>query len=876
MASQAGQTMLHYRLVEKIGEGGMGVVWKAVDEDLNREAAIKILPEVFARDPDRLARFEREARLLASLNHRNIAAIFGVHESGSTRFLAMEFVAGEDLSQRLLRGRLPVAEALSIAGQVAEALEAAHARGVIHRDLKPANIRITADFDVKVLDFGLAKSTEPQALTETEIGDSPTVVSPTVPGIVMGTAGYMSPEQARGRPVDRRTDVFSFGCVLYEMLTGLKLFAGATVSDSIGATLHKEPDWERLPHDLPPTIHLLLRRCLARPRKQRLQDIGDARLEIEDVDRVDGPSALVFATDDRGTRSFRQRIGRVLVLVLAALAPLSLLVAGWSLYSPRADRTVTRLTISLPIGSEITSAPAVSPDGRLVAYTARDDASQSGLYVRALDEYVPRLVVGTGDPFNPFFSPDGRQIGFFDDDLLWRVDVGGGTPTALAAAPIPFGGTWGPGDDIVFAPSLNSGLYTINASGGEAERITVPDGDSTSYAHVWPEYAASGESLIFTILGSGQKRTARLAVESRQWEEISVGGSDARMVGSTHLLQSDQDGGLWAVPLRSGTAAGSEPISAVAGSVHYLYASSRAWYDVSPGGSLIYVPTSGFKHRLTWITRESGAAQTVMEEEMAEIALSPDGENVLYTLRGGLWVYDLVRNTRTRVEAQPTVFTPEWAPDGERIYFSANRTGDWDLYTKIVTDTSPATRVLERPHAQHVSGIAADGTMAFWDTPPESNTRVWVRLPGEEPRIFLDSDTGAARARFSPRGDLLAYTVAAAQQSGADVFLVSYPEGTQRVQVSRDGGQEPVWSPDGETLFYRKGDVIMSVSVAVGDELRVGSPRVELGDLSIARTWANYRLSPDGARFLVLQRDPGAVPRQINVVLNWRAELDEQ
>jgi len=873
-----GQRLSHFKITAKLGEGGMGEVYRAEDTKLGREVAIKVLPEIVAGDSERLARFEREAKVLASLNHPNIAGIYEVGKDNGVHFIVMELVDGEDLADRLARAPAELEEALPIALQITTALEAAHQSGIVHRDLKPANVKVTPSGEVKVLDFGLAKAWEGAPVADGSLSKSPTLTAQmTQAGTILGTAGYLSPEQARGRPVDKRTDIFSFGCILYEMLTGLRPFAGETTADSIGATLHKDPDWGRLPYDLPPTIHLLLRRCLAKQRKQRLQDIGDARLEIEDVDRADGASTLLLASADHSAPPSQRHVPKLLLGLLAVVTTISVFIAGWSLYAPRADRTVTHLTISLPIGYEITSAPAISPDGRLVAYTARHDADQSGLFVRALDEYIPRLLVSTKQPISPFFSPDGRHLGFFDDGQLWRVDVDGGAPTAVADSPLPFGGTWGPAGNIVFTPNLNSGLYRIKASGGVLEQVTVPDAAAAGYAHVWPHYDDHGDSLIFTIWGPGEKSTARLSIESLRWKKIGVGPSHARLVGATHLLQSDQDGGLRAVLFDANDAQiASEPISVLPRPIHYTYALFRPWYDVSADGNLIYVPTSGFKHRLTWITRESGEAEGILEDEASEIALSPDGGKVLYTSRGSLWMYDLVRNTKTRIESQPMIFTPEWSPDGDRIYFSANRSGDWDLYTKAVADTSPATRLLERPHGQHVSGIGKDGTIVFWDTPPEANPRLWVIPLGEQPRLFLDSEVGASRGRFSPRGDLLAYTVASPLQSHAEVFLVSYPQRTPRVQVSSDGGQEPVWSPDGRKLFYRKGDDILSVSVTTDDGLHVGIPRLELHDLSIAKTWANYRISPDGKRFLVLQRDPNAVPRQINVILNWRRELDER
>ncbi len=869
-----------YEITREIGRGGMGVVYLARDTKLDRDVAIKCLPEDLLGDADRLARFEREAKLLASLNHPNIATVHGLEEVDGKRYLILEYIEGETLEQLLQRGPIAVAEALLIAKQIAEAIESAHEKGVIHRDLKPANIKFTASGgeggQVKVLDFGLARTLDDQSHTESEIANSPTIVehSPTMPGVVLGTAGYLSPEQARGKAADKRTDIFSFGCILYEMLTGRTPFAGETTTDCIGAALHKDPDWERLPPDLPPTIHLLLRRCLVKDKLQRLQDIGNARVEIQDVSDGDPASSLLLTMAARGTGSVQRRFSRAILGVTGTLAIVAIIVGVWSLNMRVSDPIVTRLTISLPFGYELTSAPAISPDGQLVAYTAWHDEDESGLFVRALNEYGHRLLVESDKPAYPFFSPNGLHIGYFDDNQLWRVDVSGGAPTALAPTPIPFGGTWGPKGDIVYTPSLNSGLFRIDASGGTPEQITVPDYADAGYAHTWPQYDDAGESLIFAIWGAGEQAAGRLWIKSLQWEKVYPILNYASLAGSEYLLHSDAEGALRAVPLNTNVPPHrkeSRPV--MTDRIQRSYAGDDVWYDLSANGTLIYVPTSSFKHRLTWFDRQSKEAVEVMEEEAAEIALSPNGEKVLYTSRGSLWMYDLKRNTPTQIEPQTRIFTPEWSPDGDRIYFSWNRSGDWDLYARETASTAPATRLLERPYGQHISDIAKDGTIAFFQTDPDSDTTVWVISPGEEPRLLLDATFGASRLRFSPEKDLLAYTVASPPY--AEVFLVTYPQLTQPIQVSSNGGQEPLWSPDGKELFYRKGDDIMVVSVTMDDKLSVGEPSVVLRDLSIAKTWANYRLSPDGKRFLVLQRDPDAVPRQINVILDWAKEFNE-
>ena len=487
MALSAGTRLGPYEILEPLGAGGMGEVYRARDGKLGRDVAIKVLPTEVAQDPERLSRFQREATLLAALNHPHIAAIYGLEESGGDPFLVLELVEGEDLAERLKRGPIPVGEALEIARQIAEGLEEAHEKGIIHRDLKPANVKVTPEGKVKVLDFGLAKAWEADPISggSGDVSRSPTLAySGTQAGVILGTAAYMSPEQARGKVVDRRADVWAFGVLLYEMLVGGKLFGGETATDIIASVVKEQPDWERLPEDTPRVLRSLLRRCLVKDPRQRLRDNGDARLELAGVGDVDGPSPVEAPR--------RSRLGTA---ALAALATIASGVALWSLSRGSDPPPAYRLSIPLPEGHALTSGPALSYDGQLVAFTSTDGVSPARLYVRSLTDAEVRPLPGTEGAEDPFFSPDGSSLAFFAKGVLWRTSSEGGAPLRLADAPAPAGGTWGEDDSIVFVPTWNGGLYRVHAGGGEPELLLRPEA-GREYACVMPRFLPGGGGLL--------------------------------------------------------------------------------------------------------------------------------------------------------------------------------------------------------------------------------------------------------------------------------------------------------------------------------------------------------------------------------------------
>jgi Tol biopolymer transport system component/tRNA A-37 threonylcarbamoyl transferase component Bud32 len=884
MTIEPGTTLLHYRIAEKIGEGGMGVVWKAVDTSLDREVAIKVLPPTLATEPERLARFEREAKLLASLQHPSIASVFGLHESDGLRFLAMEMVPGEDLARRLERGPLPLEDAIAVAEQIAAAVQTAHEAGVIHRDLKPANIVLTADDQVKVLDFGLAKALETAVGAGLDSDDSmhsPTLTSArTQAGVILGTAAYMAPEQARGKAVDRRADVWAFGAVLWEMVTGVRLFQGETNSDTLAAVLREEIDWSALPSDTPPALHRLLRRCLTREPARRLQSIGDARLELDEAAEEHAAPAGARTAGQEGTPA--RRSTTPLVLTLATIAIIATLLALWAWMgaAPTSPPRPTRLSIALPLGEELQDAPAISRDGRTIAYVSRRGVEPGRLWVRSLDAFERQAVPGSEDAAQPFFSPDARSIGFIADGALKVVELGGGTPRVIAPAPASFGATWLDDGRIVFTSTINSGLLAVPASGGEVERLTEPDLGEHGYAHVWPRALPGGMHVLFTIWagqGVGRPGSAVYSIERGEYDLVWENLSGGHHAPSGHLLvpvDAEVEGdfaAMLAAPYSVGASAVGEDDGTVLENVYGIPWREQPWLAVSQSGTLAYVPGSVADRKIVWYDREGNREPAIETRAVHDnMSLSPDGRRVVLKNAGHLWVHDLDSGTRIRLTSVVTNGGPVWDPGGRRIVFSSNRGGDWDLYVKSADGTGEAELLWKRNYSQWANGVAPDGTLLIEDVNPESGLDLWTLKPGEKPAPFLVTPENEEDGAFSPDGKLIAYTT---NESGRpEVYLLPFPGPGPRVPVSREGGQRARWSPDGTTLFYMQGDAIMAATVLRDPEPRiVDRRRLFTGSFFSIYAWV-WDVAPDG-RFLMIEREPGSVPDRINVVLDWTAEL---
>jgi len=872
----AGQTLLHYRLAEKIGEGGMGVVWRALDTTLDREVAIKILPEAFSQRSERIDRFEREAKILASLNHPNIASIFGLHPStGSGQalsFLVMELVDGEDLAQRLERGPVPVREALEIAAQIAEALEAAHERGVIHRDLKPANIKVDPEDRAKVLDFGLAKAFGP----ETVSGDpeaSPTLTSGgTVAGVILGTAAYMSPEQARGKAVDKRTDIWAFGCVLYEMLTGRGAFEGETVSDTVAAILKSEPDWSILPGETPAAVRRLLLRCLEKHPRERQHDIADARIVIREAlarPEAEAGEPAIPSPPPRRIPVFPFAAGILVGAIAAALA-----MWGLSSSEPPVDRPVRKFQLGV---SEANPQPAISPDGRRIVYI------DSGLLrIRDLDRLDSSELPGTDGALFPFWSPDSEWVGFARGLELWKVPADGGAPMKICEMEAPLsslggGVAWGEGGKVVFTTGF-TGLLEVSAQGGRPSPLLEPRQDEHDFHEVTA--LPDGRGFLFVVHGvesyglavwtaGGRKDILQLPEEIFWHPAFSPTG---------HILYvGDFERELWALPFSlSAMDATGEPFS-------LGYAADST--SVSSDATFVYSTFSTDLNQLVWVDPTDGTREVIGDPLPQGLwpSLAPDGKRVVTsegTDRTDIWTHDLVAGTRRRLtfDGGPK-FHPEWSPDGGRIAYTA--------FSRATL--RPVIKIKEAEGAETVT--SAEGTFPTFT--PDGNTLVFSHVTeagafdvwrldlraGAEPEPLFETDAKEFWPRVSPDGRHLAYQ---SDQSGTwEVYVRPFPEGGGAAQVSAHGGKAPRWSADGRKLYFLQGDDVMEMAITAADFTGFETPRKLFSSHGAAGVFTGdfttgYDVLGNGERFLMVEGAGGDGDRtKITVVEHWDREFAE-
>ena len=916
MTLKSGTRLGPYEILSPLGAGGMGEVYRAADSKLRRDVAIKVLPAAFSADPERLARFEQEARLLAALNHPNIAGIYGLEESDGVRFLALELVPGETLAERVARGPVPAQEALGLSRQIAEALEAAHEKGIVHRDLKPANVKVTPDGQVKVLDFGLAKAFG-AAVPGGEASPGGGVVdlshSPTATyrgsreGIILGTAGYMSPEQARGKPVDRRTDIWAFGCVLYEMLTGRLAFQGETLSDTIAKILEREPEWPALPAALPGRVRDLLRRCLEKDHKRRLRDIGDARLEILEIEEASSGRRPAGSADSgqtgvvqsgAGTGALRSRsVSLGALLGIAAAAALAATVATWFFSAPRdsTPRQVTRFSVELA-GSEqlpLDAGPAValSPDGRRLVYVAvRDGVSR--LYLREMDALDAALLSGTEGAQGPFFSPDGEWVGFFAGVKLKKVSITGGSPVALADTLESRGASWRADGAIVFSPDAAEGLVSVAAAGAAAPRsVSVPDRGKGERTHRWPQVLPGERGIIYTIgkLDSPDfYDDAQIAVQMPGTGESRIlveGASMARYLDPGYLIYA-RAGTLMAVPFElDRLEVSGVPVSVLDG-VATDTTTGAAHYGVSGNGSLAYVPgTSTFLNStLVWVDR-AGKIEPLLDTPRfyREPRFSPDGARLavsLYGSRANIWVHDLIRGTFTLVTSGGGEGFPVWTPDGRRILFSAGRGGRANIYWKPADGSGEEERLTTSEYYQEPGSVSPDGRLlVFVEAANETGADLWLLpLEGERrPRLFLRTPFMEYSPRFSPDGKWIAFT---SNRSGRfEAYVRPYPGPGVEWQVSNEGGMHPSWSPDGRELYYAESNRLMVVAVQTRPSFSVSRPRAlfEMKFAIGAAAGSRYSIAPEGRRFVMIQPHEAPVPpTRINVILNWAEELERR
>ncbi len=885
MALTPGTRLGVYQITAPLGEGGMGQVWRATDTTLGRQVAIKILPDAFAADPERLARFEREAKTLAALNHPHIAAIYAVEKSSGTLALVMELVEGDDLSQRIARGAIPLDDALPIAKQIAEALEAAHEQGIIHRDLKPANIKVRADGTVKVLDFGLAKALDPAAASSPEAMHSPTITSPamTQAGKILGTAAYMAPEQARGTAVDKRADVWAFGVVLYEMLTGKRLFTGATVSDTIAAVLKVEPDWNTLPTDTPTAIRRLLRRCLEKDRKRRLTDAGAARLEIDDAltpqSAVDGAVASgTSANAPRGRLAWMTGLAAAAVFGMAAMA---LPTLRYLRETPTPAPPETRLEIATPATSDVVSF-AVSPDGRQIVFMASGDGA-SRLWMRPLDTTAAQPLAGTDGASYPFWSPDSRSIGFFADGQLKRLDLSGGAPQTLAPALVGRGGAWSADGVILFAPSNVGPLSRVPAGGGDVVPVTTLGAGQNS--HRFPQFLPGGRQFLYYVQGAAENAGIYLgALDATAVTRVTAADTAGAYAPPGWLLFGQQ-GTLVARRFDAARGALSGDPVTVADALAIDAASNVGALSVSATGLVTYRAGGVARRQLTWFGRAGQALGTLGAPDATQIdpALSPDGRQVAVSRNAqgnrDLWLVDAARTTRFTFDPAPDL-SPVWSPDGRRLVFSRARANIYDLYQKPANGGGAEALLLASPESKTASSWSPDGrSLLYTNSPPTTSRDVWVLPMAGDPKPFpfLNSTFNERSSVFSPDGHWVAY---ASDESGRfEIYVRPFPGPGGQWQVSTAGGQDPRWRPDGQELYYIAPDSrLMAAPIAsAGTVLQPGlptalfQPRIALGGTAVLGTRQQYDVAPDG-RFLINVSVDEGTAAPITVITNWQPE----
>jgi Tol biopolymer transport system component len=902
-----GKTLGHYQITNQIGRGGMGEVFQAKDQKLGRNVAIKVLPDEFARDSDRVARFQREAKVLASLNHPNIAAIYGLEESGGTNFLVLELVEGETLAERLKRGPIPVEESLKLALQIAEALEGAHGKGVIHRDLKPSNIKVSPDGKVKVLDFGLAKVYAGEQ-GEMNLANSPTLSDvATQKGVILGTAAYMSPEQARGKAVDKRADIWAFGCLLYEMLTGQAAFQGEDVTEILAAVVKGGANLDLLPANLHFRVREVITRCLQKDLKSRYPGITDARYEIDQA--LADPSGVLV--QPVATVEPRRKLRTILPWAVVTLI-LGLIIAGvavWKLKPPE-PRQVMRFEYELPEGRQLgtgTGMPlAVSPDGKQFVYS-----TPKGLYVRAVDELTAKIIAGTeGNAQSPFYSPDGKWIGYLSatDKQLKKISINGGAPVALCSVSQMVGASWGTDNTIVYG-QLPDSIMRVSANGGTPESVVKAKLGPAVYPQILPD----GKSVMYTsasrttATGANSPLQPKIMLQSLKTGEVKelFEGIMAQYLPTRHIIYRLLNSrNIFAVPfdLDKREVTGS-PVAVMenvsAGAVSD--SGTAVYINITAPQTTTNAPTP--QRTLVWVDRQGKEEAIHMPPDYYLFPkLSPDGKRVALTKRIGsianqqIWIWDLVRETMMPLTTgKSPSHKPIWTQDGKRIVFIKSvQDSGFGIYWKAADGTdedqmlasNPRPTTMLDPWSWSSDGkTLAIGELDFTSNPIHGDIGTLSMEGDHTIKLLLHAEYNQVHPNISPDGKYMAYF--SGESGKSEIYVRPFPDVNKgKWPISNGGGESPLWSPDGKELFYRNGGAVMAVPIDTKSTFTVGKPRVLFQGPYVTGYDDSpaWDISPDGKRFLMIKQpaqqpaaSAPAVPRQkINIVVNWFEELKQR
>jgi eukaryotic-like serine/threonine-protein kinase len=887
VALTAGTRLGPYQIVSLIGAGGMGDVYRARDTRLGRDVALKVLPEAFLADAERIARFEREAKAIASFNHPNIGAIHGLEESHGIAALVLELVEGPTLAHRIAGEPIPLHEALSIARQIAQALDAAHERGIVHRDLKPGNIVLTAEGVAKVLDFGLAKiaSSDAGPAAVNDLTRSPTALGPTGEGVLLGTAPYMSPEQARGKAVDKRTDVWAFGCVLFEMLTGRRAFSGETSSDTIAAILERQPDWTQLPSSTPPATRRLLRRCLEKDPRRRLRDIADVHAELDDE------SATAAAAPPTSPRS----VTRTMAVAVATSIIGSVIATTWWLRDRQGAvaRHPMQFSFAAPDGVALAiEVPVVSPDGTRIAFAVRSSSGQRSLWIRRLDSGEMRPLAGTDDVVDrPVWSPDGRWLGFFAGGRLKKVDPSGGPVLNIATIQNNLGATWNRDNVIIIAPVNRTVLHRVSASGGTPEPITTLNADRRENSHRRPYFLPDGRHFLFTARSDVKENNMIYlgSLDSREVRPLFAAQSPGIYAPPGYILYA-QEGTVMARAFDAAALTVLGDAVPVAAEVNHNTPSAEASFSVSADGSVLaFLANVTRNATITWFDRTGNVLGTAgPEKEYSEVRLSPDGKTagvVIPDFDSGnrdIWLVDLSVGSLARFTSHPANdWQMAWSPGGTRIAFASDRNGPSSVYVKPVAEGSEELLVRLPDRGAFPKDFSQDGRfLTLGIDTPAGVAGVWAMpLAGDRTPFPLSNVTVREnQATLTRDGRWYAFE---SQQSGTDeIYVAPFPKGARR-RVSTGGGFQPRWRADGRELYYAapNGD-IMAVTVRTTDPIELAVP-VRLfsacGGLTAQRPGSGggglFDVTANGARFLMACSGPASKPAAITVSVDWAASV---